>query len=243
MKLFVDAGNSFIKCLFLDGEQRSYLRIKNSEYAAEFRSELTKHGSIDSIWVSNVASEEFSQWLRYECSRLEHSEPVFAETPSHCCGVSVAYHNPSQFGVDRFLALLAAFVQVGRPCIVIDAGTAITIDALDAHGAHLGGVILPGSRQMRLCLQGVADRVVLDGEGEIDLFSKNTSDGITTGCYYAASYGVNEIVSLMKSEMGEESVIVMTGGAARRLEKVITHDLLVSEHLVIDGLEIMARQV
>lgn len=242
MKLFIDAGNSFIKCLFLDGEQRSYLRIKNSEYAPELRAELTKHGQIDSIWVSNVASEEFAQWLRYECFRWELPEPVFPETPSYCCGVFVAYQEASQLGIDRFLALLGAYKQYGRACIVIDAGTAITIDALDGHGQHLGGVIFPGWRQMKWCLQDAADRVLIDVEGVIDLFSKNTSDGVNTGCYYAAVCGVNEIVNQMKSEISEEPLIVMTGGGSWGLKNGIEHNLLVSEHLVLDGLEIMARQ-
>ena len=173
---------------------------------------------------------------------MEHPEPIFPETSSLCCGVFVAYQDPSQLGIDRFLALLGAYKQTGRACIVIDAGTAITIDAIDGRGQHLGGVIFPGWRQMKLCLQDAADRVLLDVEGVIDLFSKNTSDGVTTGCYYAAVCGVNEIVSQMKSEIGEEPLIVMTGGGARGLKNGIEHRLLVSEHLVLDGLEIMAKQ-
>lgn len=74
---------------------------------------------------------------------------VFASSLAHFAGLRNGYSRPEQLGVDRWLAMLAGFHQAGGACVVIDAGTAITVDYIRADGQHLGGLIAPGYRQMQ----------------------------------------------------------------------------------------------
>lgn len=128
-------------------------------------------------------------------------------------GLTLAYVQADRLGIDRWLTLVA-LANLGRPVIVVDAGTALTIDALDAHNRHLGGYILPGLRVMRRAL--VDDTFALppvDQEGSIAP-GTNTADCIANGSILALAGAVEKAVAQYPMQ---RPVIVWTGGDANRI--------------------------
>lgn len=100
--------------------------------------------AVAEICVVCVRGAVFERALAAHLARRYGLRPRFARTRLHLCGVTAAYAEPHRLGVDRLLALIGARRRHAGACVVVDAGSALTVDALDAAGAHLGGVIMPG---------------------------------------------------------------------------------------------------
>ncbi|MDF0677825.1 MAG: type III pantothenate kinase [Nitrosomonas sp.] len=106
-----------------------------------------------SIWIANVAglqaANDLAAWLeRWHTTEMGHSQ-----CPSVWCHQSL--HQPGAMGCDRWVALIAVWHRLQRACLVVDVGTAMTVDALSAMGEFLGGIIVPGPDAMK---QALAER-------------------------------------------------------------------------------------
>lgn len=113
-----------------------------------------------------VASVRSQEWLRELELQMQEAWQVtieVARSTRQAAGVTSAYHDPGTLGVDRWLAMLAARVQCSGLCVVIDCGTALTLDILEADGRHRGGYIVPGLALQWRALEGTA-RIRLSGE-------------------------------------------------------------------------------
>ena len=100
-------------------------------------------GTVDRIRVVSVAKVSVQQRF-VESLQPFAVEPEFAQSEHHAAGVRCAYADPSRLGVDRWLAAVAGFHFERGAVLVLDAGTAIKADLVDAEGKHLGGYIAPG---------------------------------------------------------------------------------------------------
>jgi type III pantothenate kinase len=132
--------------------------------------------------------------------------------------IEVATQNPQQTGVDRILNVAAAFEQIGKACIVVDAGTAVTVDCCNDNGDFVGGAILPGVEMMIDALaRGTA------GVGKVTFTVPNRAVGDSTdaavshGIYYAIRGLVKEVAENFAGELGQWPEIIATGGDAARL--------------------------
>ena len=104
------------------------------------------------VRAANVAGREAAAGLE-QALRAELGLPVeFARVEPCCAGVTCAYREIERLGVDRWLAVLAAHDRDAGPALVVDCGSAVTLDLLDTGGLHLGGYILPGLELMRRAL-------------------------------------------------------------------------------------------
>lgn len=111
------------------------------------------------VWVASVLSEASHDPLISWSKRQWGLYPVFASSQASAGGVRNAYEKPSELGVDRWLALVAAHQSLAGPVLIVQAGTAVTVDLLSSDGAHLGGYIGPGWQLMRGALLGHTARV------------------------------------------------------------------------------------
>ena len=241
MNIYIDAGNSNIKCLFSYEGSEDIQVIPSVQFRQGLSRLLSGCTEVKQIWVSSVLSDEFNSWLDEFAHRLGFSRPVFVQSQKTCCGVSIGYEVPEQFGVDRFLALLAAYQNNKQDQVVIDVGTAITVDAMLATGKHLGGVIIPGYLAMQNALIRSASALGDDAQGSLNIFSKNTTDALTTGCYYAVSEGINGIIKQMAQNLERSPQITLTGGGAELFKSAINGDVTYFDNLVLDGLKLMAK--
>jgi type III pantothenate kinase len=155
------------------------------------------------------------------------------------CGVTSRYENPKSLGADRWAALLGARRIHGAACVVVSAGTATTIDLLDAAGIFQGGLIMPGLDMMRSALADNTAR--LPGEpGHYRKLPRNTHDAIFSGAVFATLGAIDGMFSLIAREAG--ACCVLSGGAAEILTKEIDLPHLRVDNLALEGLARIATE-
>ncbi|HEY4956608.1 MAG TPA: type III pantothenate kinase [Caldimonas sp.] len=167
-------------------------------------------------------------------------EPRWVVTSASACGVSNGYDHPSRLGVDRWVALIGARHRVlargpARPVLVVMVGTAVTVDALDAGGRFLGGLILPGFGLMLRALEmGTAGLKAPTGEA-VD-FPTNTSDALMSGGADAIAGAVERMHRKLLARTGQEPALIMSGGAAVKLASISDLPFESVETLIFEGL-------
>jgi type III pantothenate kinase len=248
--LLFDVGNTRVKWAIDDGESLGKsgatpldkVRAQGFEVLAR---RLPR--SVTRVMVSNVAGPEvardLSQFVRRE----------FDLDASFCCpersahGVTNGYRQPRLLGVDRWAAMIGARAETRAALCIVDAGSAVTIDALDRSGQHRGGQIIPGLRLMAKALKretnGVRETHIRTGNpgAGISLFADNTADGVRAGALNAVCGAVERAIKILRSEGMRPRLFVTGGGAATLLEALdakATH----RPNLVLQGLATMIRE-
>ena len=235
MKLLIDIGNSCLKWTVADATtlasvQSVDYRLSDSwEHLATSWQRLAEP---EQILLATVGSQACFENLQSILKTLWPKVlPHKIEVCSEFAGVKIAYPNPSAFGVDRWLALLATqHYYAGNNCIV-DCGTAITVDLLSANGVHQGGLIVPGLQMMRNALQkGTADLPPVT-DAQLVLAANNTESAIVNGSVWAA---VGLIETVMRKSLSHQ--LILTGGAARYLLDALDRPVIMDNGLVLRGM-------
>ena len=160
-------------------------------------------------------------------------------------GLTNGYDFPTRLGADRWVAMIGAWHRMraqgpARPTIVAMVGTAVTVEAIDATGRFLGGLILPGHGIMLRALEsGTAGLHV--PTGEVRDFPTNTSDALTSGGTYAIAGAMDRMVDNLRRHCGSEPKCFMTGGAGWKMAPSLTTPFELVDNLIFDGLLEMAR--
>ncbi|MDW8469895.1 MAG: type III pantothenate kinase [Burkholderiales bacterium] len=239
MILAIDAGNSRVKWGWYEpGPARhgwaSIATVSLIEFAAaahHVNPFSVTHENPDRIVISNVAGEGARQ-LIVNWIGIFDAEPEWVRGERERCGVRNLYDTPEQLGPDRWAALIAARALVpGRACLVVNAGTATTIDALSPEGEFLGGLILPGVDLMRYVLHEHTGRLPLQ-EGNFVTTPRNTVDAIETGCRHAQAGAVERMFRLMPPG----SLCIVSGGGGPALIERLQIPCRYVENLVLEGL-------
>jgi type III pantothenate kinase len=163
-------------------------------------------------------------------------------------GIKNAYDNASKLGADRFVGLIAVHHQHkanndnnGNNSIVVSCGTAVTIDAINKQGEHLGGVILPGLQLWKdMLVQGTELLKQADAE-DICVLATNTEQGIAAGSLYGLAGAIDRVCNEMKQSLTDIVVLVLTGGGAESLLPYLKSTYKLSPNLVIQGLKIITE--
>ncbi len=153
---------------------------------------------------------------------------------------------PEKVGVDRLLAALAAHRRCGKACIVIDAGTAVTVDAVSVEGVFLGGAIFPGPGLMARSLAEGTAQLPLVGPDRLSMpprvIGRNTEEAIRAGVMRALAGGIVGLVEGMTDEMGKRPVVYITGGYAPTPAEGVDDPWTVAPELVLEGLVLACRE-
>ena len=155
-------------------------------------------------------------------------------------GLTNGYDHPARLGSDRWVAMIGARQRLlaqgpARPCVVVMVGTAVTVEAIDAEGNFLGGIILPGHGIMLRALEsGTAGLHV--PTGEVRDFPTNTSDALTSGGTFAISGAVQRMVDNLRRHCGDEPMVYMTGGAGWKMAPSMSNPVELVDSLIFDGL-------
>jgi type III pantothenate kinase len=247
----IDAGNSRIKWGLADDHgwlRRASLATAEAEIFGEALNDLPVPSR---IVVSNVAGERVRDALTAAFTRAFANQPVtslWASGRDEQCGVRSGYADPAQLGSDRWAALIAAwklYGQAGRACVVVNAGTTMTVDALSAEGVFLGGVIVPGLDLMRASLDNGTAQLKLQ-QGAFHYFPDNTADAIMSGALNALAGTIDRMHRYME-ETGQRNdnggpLIVLSGGAAALIQSRLNEKAELVDNLVLEGLLEIAKQ-
>ena len=251
MRLLVDAGNTRLKWR-LDGQGSVAIVHRGRPLNALLFNAWARLEPPSSVMVASVAGRAVQESVLQQVAALWPNVPVrFLSSSKQCCGVRVAYQQPERFGVDRLAALVAARDRAGkRPLIVVDAGTAVTLDALDAGGNHLGGMIMPGLRLLRESLltgtENVGagtthDEVGSSGEevkGEV--LQANTHAAVMAGVQCMLLGGVERSILEATRLLGGDVWLGLTGGDAEIIARQLDLQYAWIPDLVLDGVALMA---
>ena len=240
MILAIDAGNSRVKWGWHDGSAWTGIaNVSLIEFAASsdhVNPFSATHADPSRIIISNVAGEGAHQLIVNWTSIFE-TEPEWVHGVSELCGVRNRYAHPEQLGPDRWAAVIAArALEPGRACLVVNAGTCTTIDALNAGGEFTGGLILPGIDLMRFVLHEHTGRLPLQ-EGNFVAAPRNTLDAIETGCRHAQAGAVER----MHRVLGGDSACLLSGGGGPALMERLDLPCRYVENLVLEGLACIGR--
>lgn len=244
MKLLVDMGNSRVKWAWLE---RGELQDPGSAphgpglLSALLDSMGGDGRRAEEILVASVAAAAPTQALADGLAQRYGVAVRMARTGTAAHGVQNGYIEPRQLGVDRWLAMVAAFARYRKALCVVDAGTAVTIDALAGDGRHLGGFIVPGPALMRSALLretggiGVAaDLLGRPAEGAGG-WATDTESCMRLGSLKAIACLVEYCVKALPAPQG---LLVLTGGDAPSLVEALS---TAAEHrplLVLEGLAV-----
>lgn len=200
--------------------------------------------------VSNKHSGCFDGW----CQNKWNLVPHYLKVSANDLGVTNAYIDVEQMGVDRWLAMLAAYSEVdGQACLIVDCGSACTVDMILADGTHLGGYIVPGLQLMKNALFRDTDRVKLDEVSYDSELSpgKTTQQAVSAGLWMMQLGLVNLALERLLDEGAENLCILFAGGNGERLLSLFSRQLLAGSNnelvsklafrsdLVFDGISLL----
>jgi type III pantothenate kinase len=191
------------------------------------------NGVVISSGVPRVTAELREMTARY------FGFPALVLGPGVRTGMPILYDNPKEVGADRIANAVAAYDLYGGPSIVVDFGTANTIEAISEHGEYLGGAIFPG---IEISMQALFERAAALSRVELvaprHVIGKSTVESIQSGCVYGFSGQVDALVDRFQAELGD-CAVVATGGLA---EPILTHSRTVQHYepwLTLAGLRIV----
>ena len=168
MKLLLDVGNSRVKWAFVAAGGLVAQGEAAHDDEANLRPLFAARHAPDDIRIANVAGASTGARLAARLEECFHVVPVLARSARQGAGVENGYADPAQLGVDRWLAICAAYDRYRAAVCVVDAGTATTIDVVTASGEHRGGLILPGLRLMESALlRGTSDLAQRSGASDL----------------------------------------------------------------------------
>lgn len=238
MILAVDAGNSRVKWASHDGRafaQDGWVALGDIRGLAQAWKPLAPPAR---IVVANVAGNEVRDALHGMFGRWD-SEIIWVTGQRNQCGVSSLYEDPAQLGPDRWAALIGARHLAKGACVVVNSGTAMTVDALTAAGEFLGGLIVPGFDLMHQSL--ASSTALLSAEqGRFVAFPRNSADAITSGAIQALCGAVERMRNEMIDAGHGEPAVLIGGGAGGVLAEHLRMRARFVERLVLEGLVCIA---
>jgi type III pantothenate kinase len=184
--------------------------------------------------VKRRAEEQLELWT---------IDPRWVVSTAQAAGVTNGYDHPDRLGCDRWVALIGAWHHVcntggPRPVLLVMVGTAVTVDALDAQGRFIGGMILPGFGVMQRALE-MSTAGLKVPTGEIVDFPTNTSDALMSGGSGAMAGAIERMARKLRKHTSSEPVLLMSGGAAPKLAPITDLQFQTIDQLIFEGLLVL----
>ena len=242
--LLLDVGNTRVKWgIAEDSAIRRTGHVAQAKIREQGLAVLTSRlpRRVDAVMASNVAGPTFATRLAgligAHCGRDVH----FAMTSRRALGVTNGYTRVRQMGVDRWVAMIAAWNEMQSACLVVDAGTAVTIDAIDDHGQHLGGQIIPGVGLMAAALNDNTSDIPAtrlpraERFQDMNMFARTTGNAVASGALNAVTGAIERSIRTLRSN-AYEATVILTGGDASRILTALGDTALHRPNLVLQGL-------
>ena len=252
MLLAIDIGNTniVIGCIKDDVIQFKARiatdRTRTSDqYGVEIKNMLEAFGisreDISDCIISSVVPPVFHS-VRTGVVKVIGKQPMVVG-PGLKTGLDIHVDTPSQVGSDRIVIAVAALAEYEAPLILMDLGTATTIEVVEAPRTYLGGVIYPG---VRLSLEALTNRAAQLPGISLDkpkrVIGKNTVDCMRSGMMYGTAAMLDGVIDRMEEELGHKATLIATGGLAQFITPLCKHDILLEKDLLLKGLNIIYKK-
>ena len=212
--ILVDIGNTNTKWKF-DG---NYFTLPTENFEFEKLPESSK------VWVSNVSKIPFE---------ISANSVTFVNAQDKYKSLINAYSKPTLLGCDRWLGMIASYELLKeKSFVLVDIGTAITIDVVNKSGAHLGGLIFPGVDKLRQTF----DNFPVSSSGFINSLGRSTQEAWSNGTLSLVVNTINQKIKEIKNEIPNISVFI-TGGGYLGLKSFLDFDHAYHKNIVLDGLQ------
>ncbi len=254
MLLTVDVGNTTIQCGLFEGEKLALQfrrstnpRLSSDELGLFFRDVLALN-NFDYKAVERIACCSVVPAINHSLSncfrKYFFKEALFIQAGIKT-GLKIKYANPREIGADRIAGAIGAVraaVSSGgaKNLIVVDMGTATTVDVITKNNEYLGGAILPGAAMSVHALsEGTAQLPSVEVVQPKNVCGSSTIEAIQSGVFYGQAGAVRELVSKMEESVfgGERAFVIGTGGFSRSFESAGLFDLVLPD-LVLQGLKV-----
>jgi type III pantothenate kinase len=244
MRLFIDIGNSRIKLVEHKLHFGEVTTISNntellSEMISDCFEKLTRP---EKIFVTNVAGNKFADVIRHQCGLKWSLVPQFLKVTKECSGVSNGYTNIEQLGIDRWAVIVAAWAMYQNTLLIVDCGSAVTVDLIHHDGSHLGGYIIPGCQMMTDGLTSNTDQI---SSLEIEQISSNpgrsTEECVVNGTIYAVIGFIEKLFHDFSQNTKSSFQCIITGGGAELFMNRLSIPYTYVPMLVFDGMKIISE--
>lgn len=252
MLLAIDIGNTniVIGCI-KDDEILFEARIAtdrtrtSDQYGVEIKNMLEAFGvsreDIGDCIISSVVPPVFNS-VRTGVIKVIGKQPMVVG-PGLKTGLNIHVDMPSQVGSDRIVIAVAALAEYEAPLILMDLGTATTIEVVEQGNVYMGGVIIPG---VKVSVDALTSRAAqLPGislDQPKNVIGKNTVDCMRSGIMYGTAGMIDGIVDRMEEELGHKSTLVATGGMAQFITPLCRHEIILEKDLLLKGLNIIYKK-
>jgi len=241
MNLLIDMGNSRLKwAVAANGQLENGLTLDNRQLGRETLRQLWQTLPMpQNIGIACVSANPLLELVQTTVTELwPDARIVHCRSQAHAFGVINAYEQPEKLGVDRWLALIAAHRYYPAAVCVVDCGTAITVDLLEANGEHQGGYISPGLVLMKQALaQGTNALPFISGHYS-DQPALSTEAAIHSGTLLAARGLIEHVLATRAAS----SQLLLTGGDANIIAEHLNIPAVIDSDLVLRGLAIVLEE-
>lgn len=247
MHLLIDAGNSRIKwakCVEKQLIEQGAIPHQNDalSHLLTFLSQYTPQRLV----IVHVLGKTFEAAVKHYTK--VHSIPLLmVHSHSYAYGIYTHYLQSRRLGADRFVAMAAAYhLNQQSACIVIDCGTAVTVDAINNRGEHIGGMIYPG---LHLCGESLTQKahnlksVQSSDKSLMTPCAKETLQAIQSGCYYGLAAAIDGMCQRMEKQLSDNVQKILCGGDSTLIYDLLPqYDYQLNPDLVIQGLRLIAMR-
>ena len=252
MLLAIDIGNTnlVIGCIH-DDKILFKARIAtdrtrtSDQYGVEIKSMLEAYGvkrsDIEDCIISSVVPPVFNS-VRTGVIKIIGKQPMVVG-PGLKTGLNIHVDVPSQVGSDRIVIAVAALAEYKAPLLLMDLGTATTIESVEPDNVYMGGVIIPG---VRVSLDALTSRaaqlpgISLDQPKQV--IGKNTVDCMRSGMMYGTAAMIDGLVERMEEELGHRCTLIATGGLAQFIAPLCKREIILDKDLLLKGLNIIYKK-
>ena len=252
MLLAIDIGNTNIVIGIIRNDEILFKariatdRLRTSDqYGVEIRNMLEafdiRMSDISDCIIASVVPPVFNS-VYTGVLKMTGKQPLVVG-PGLKTGLNIHVDIPSQVGSDRIVAAVAALAEYKAPLVLIDMGTATTIEVVEPENVYMGGVIFPG---VMVSLDSLTSRAAqLPGislDKPKNIIGKNTVDCMRSGMMYGTAAMLDGMIDRIAEELGHESTIVATGGMSQFITPLCRHKIILEKELLLKGLNIIYKK-
>lgn len=252
MLLAIDIGNTNLVIGCIHDDQILFKariatdRLRTSDqYGVEIKNMLEAYGvriqDIEDCIISSVVPPVFNS-VRTGVIKIIGKMPMVVG-PGLKTGLNIQVDVPSQVGSDRIVIAVAALAEYKAPLVLMDLGTATTMEVVEPDNVYLGGVIFPG---VKVSLEALTSRaaqlpaISLDRPKQV--IGKNTVDCMRSGMMFGTAAMIDGLIDRIEEELGHPSTLIATGGMAQFVTPLCRHDIILEKDLLLKGLNIIYKK-